>query len=163
MKYLRKFGIAAVALLALGLAAFAAQPGTTGTNKQNQAMGLRVGVLECFNRTATALAGAATINGVSTTQPSACGTVTSESLTTLAGSDYTLTLTNNLIAATDIVFASVSNGSNTGGAPKVTLVTPGAGSVVIKVRNGQSSVDTSLNGTLKINFLVIKQSASDSD
>ena len=34
-----------------------------------------------------------------------------------------------------------------------------AGSVVITVRNGQSTIDTSLNGTLKIKFFIIKQSA----
>lgn len=138
-------------------AAWAIQPGTSGTEKQWQNSGFRTGVLIQKNNTATASAGAATLNAA------ASGVVTTESLTTVAGSDYTLTLTNNMIAATDIVLASVGNGSNSGGAPNLRAVTPAAGSVAIVVRNGQTVIDTSLNGTLKIGFVVIKQSALGSD
>lgn len=151
-----------VAVAVSSVLAWAVLVGTTGTEKRFQESGVRVGVLDCLTRSATATTGAATINAT-VRSPSACGTVTTESLTTAAGSDYTLTLTNNLVASTDIVFASVQNGTNTGGAPVLRTIAPGTGSVVFIVRNGQSVVDTSLAGTLKINFFIIKQSALDSD
>lgn len=97
--------------------------------------------------TATATAGAATLNADS-------GKVTSESLTTAADTDYTLTITNSKIAATSKVVASVANGTNSQGAPVVTLVTPGAGSLVIVVRNVNAS--QALNGTLVVTFVAFK-------
>lgn len=157
MKMLRPFGFAAIALLAVATAAWAIQPGTSGTNKQFQNSGFRTGVLIQKNNTATASAGAATLNAAGS------GIVTTEAVTTLAGSDYTLTLTNNMVAAADLVYATVQNGSNTTGAPFIRTITPAAGSVVIVVRNGQGVVDTSLTGTLKIGFFVIKQSVTGSD
>jgi len=98
-------------------------------------------------KTASATAGAATL-----TSPS--GTVTSEALTTAAGADYTLTITNTEIAATDIVIPTLNNGTNTQGLPLIKSVAPAAGSVVIVVRNTHAS--QALNGTLKIGFLVVK-------
>lgn len=98
-------------------------------------------------KTASATAGAATLN-----KP--FGKITSEALTTAAGAVYTLTLTNSQIAAADQVFASLANGTNTQGAPRIETVTPGAGSVVITVRNGHAS--EALNGTLVISFGSLK-------
>jgi hypothetical protein len=98
-------------------------------------------------KTASATAGAATLNKMA-------GVITSESLTTTAGSDYTLTLTNSDIAAADQVFASVQLGTSTTGEPAVTSVTPSAGQVVILVRNIAASAV--FNGTIKISFLVVK-------
>lgn len=95
--------------------------------------------------TASAVAGAATLSKAS-------GTITSEALTTAAGSDYVLTLTNTLVSATSKVFVSVDNGTNTTEGIAVNRVTPGAGSVVIRVRNTHAA--SALNGTIKINFLV---------
>jgi hypothetical protein len=95
--------------------------------------------------TATATTGAATLSKQS-------GVVTSEALTTAAGSSYTLTLTNTLVAATSRVFASVQNGTNTQGELTVTSITPGSGSVAIVVKNSHGS--QALNGTIKISFLV---------
>lgn len=157
MKMTRLSLVGALVAAAISTAAWAIQPGTTGTNKTYQNSGFRTGVLIQKNNTATASAGAATLNAAGS------GIITSESLTTLAGSDYTLTLTNSMVAAADIVLATVQNGTNTGGAVFVRSVTPAAGSVVIVVRNGQSTVDTALLGTLKIGFLVIKQSVAGSD
>lgn len=97
--------------------------------------------------TATATAGAATLNKMA-------GVITTESLTTAAGADYTLTLTNSAIAAADMVFASVNNGTNTTVGIAVNRVTPGAGQVVILIRNTHATA--TLNGTLKISFLVVK-------
>lgn len=96
--------------------------------------------------TATATAGAATLNTQS-------GVVTSESLTTAAGATYTLTITNNQVAATDLAFASVTTSGN--GSPVVAKVTPGAGSLVIVVQNAHASA--AFSSTLKIGFLAIGQ------
>lgn len=98
-------------------------------------------------RTASATAGAATLN-------SGYGVITSESLTTAAAAVYTLTLTNAAIAATDIVLVSVGNGTNTTVGPSVAGVTPAAGSVVISIRNTHAS--SALNGTLRVAFTVVK-------
>jgi hypothetical protein len=98
-------------------------------------------------KTAAATAGAATLSRYS-------GVVTSESITTAAGSNYTLTLTNTLIAAADQVFVSVSFGTNTQGTPYVSTVTPAAGSVVIVIKNDHATL--AFNGTIKVQFLVVK-------
>lgn len=98
-------------------------------------------------KTATATTGAATLN-------KNAGVVTSEALSTAAGAAYTLTLTNSAIAAADQVFASVAYGTASAGAPVVTRVQPGAGSVVIVVQNVHASA--ALNGTIKVSFAVLK-------
>lgn len=98
--------------------------------------------------TATATAGAATLN-------SRAGKITSEALTTAQNATYTLTITNSAIAAADIVMASVANGTNTQGTPTITRVTPGAGSVVILVRNAHDSAQA-FNGTLVVSFATFK-------
>jgi hypothetical protein len=98
-------------------------------------------------KTASATAGAATLN-----QPS--GVITSESLTTAAAGTYTLTLTNSKIAATDVVHVTIGNGTNTAGIPVLSSVVPAAGSVVIKVANLHASA--ALNGTLVARFSVVK-------
>jgi hypothetical protein len=98
-------------------------------------------------KTATAVAGAATLNKAS-------GKITTEALTTAAGATYTLTLTNSQIAAADTAFVSIANGTNSAGDPAVGLVTPAAGSVTIKVVNRHASA--ALNGTLVISFASMK-------
>lgn len=100
--------------------------------------------------TASATAGAATLS-------KQAGVITSEALTTAAGAAYTLTLTNTLIAATSIVLASFQNGTNTQGTLVLGLVTPGAGSATIVVRNTHAT--EALNGTIKISFLVLNPAA----
>ena len=96
--------------------------------------------------TATATAGAATLS-------KQAGKVTSESLTTAAAASYTLTLTNTLVAATSLVFASVALGTSTAGTPQIVSVTPGAGSVVIVVKNIHGT--NAFNGTITVDFLVL--------
>ncbi len=98
-------------------------------------------------KTAAATGGAATLN-------KAAGKITSEALTTAADAVYTLTLTNSAIAAADQVFTSLANGTNTQGVPAIEKVTPGAGSVVVTVRNNHAS--EALNGTLVISFFSLK-------
>jgi hypothetical protein len=98
-------------------------------------------------KTASATAGAATLN-----QPS--GVITTETLTTAQNASYTLTLTNSKIRATDIVFVSLANGTNSQGTPVVVRVTPANGSVVVIVKNMHDAAQA-LNGTLKLSFVVV--------
>ena len=93
---------------------------------------------------ATATSGAATLHQAS-------GAVASESISTAAGADYTLTITNNLITANSVVLASVATGTNTTAGLVVHEVTASAGQVVIKVRNAHAS--SALNGTIVISFV----------
>jgi actin-like ATPase involved in cell morphogenesis len=104
------------------------------------ALGMRTG-------TATAAAGAATLNAES-------GVVTSEALTTAAAASYTLTITNSKIKAGDIVLASVAFGTSTTGEPAINRITPADGSVVIIVRNEAAAA--ALNGTIKVAFATLK-------
>lgn len=103
--------------------------------------------LDAGTKTAIATAGAATLNKMA-------GVITSEALTTAAAADYTLTLTNSDIAASDQVMVSVQLGTATTGVPTVATVTPGAGQVIIVVQNIAASA--ALNGTIKISFVVFK-------
>lgn len=98
-------------------------------------------------KTATATAGAATLN-----QPS--GKVTSEAITTAAGAVYTLTLTNSVIEAADQVYASVSLGAGTGGTAAVCQVKPAAGSCTIAVQNVHGSA--AFNAAIVISYFVVK-------
>lgn len=112
---------------------------------------LRLGAtLQIEQNTATAAAGAATLNGTA-------GKVTTEALTTAAGAAYTLTLTNSKIGANDSVFVTVDNGTNTTAGIEVGRVTPSAGQVVILVWNRHAA--DALDGTLKIGFLVVKKAS----
>lgn len=103
--------------------------------------------LDTGTKTATATAGAATLD-------KDAGVITSEALTTAGGAAYTLTLTSASIAAADQVMVSVQNGTNTQGILAVGTVTPGAGSVVIVIRNLHAS--QALNGTIKVAYAVLK-------
>lgn len=110
--------------------------------------GLNAGAqIDTGTKTAAASSGAATLAKLS-------GVITTEALTTAGLADYTLTLTNSTIAATDQVVVSIANGTNSAGDPVQGTVTPGTGSVVIVVRNAHATV--ALNGTLKIAFVVFK-------
>ena len=104
------------------------------------------GSFEIGLSTGTATSGAATVNGV------LCR-VTSEALTTAAGAEYTLTLTNNKIDANSIVFVSTHNGTSTQGTLATGEAKPASGSVVITVTNTHAS--EALNGTIVIDVLVV--------
>lgn len=97
---------------------------------------------------ATATAGAATLAATR-------GKITTEGLTTAQNAIYTLTLTNSMIAAADIVLASVASGTNTQGTPMIVDIKPAAGSVVIRVANKHATAEA-LNGTLVVSFSVEK-------
>jgi hypothetical protein len=83
------------------------------------------------------------------------GIITTESLTTAQNAIETITLTNTKIAAGDLVFVTLANGTNSAGTPILGTVTPADGSCVIKVINQHASSVT-FNGTLKIGFAVVK-------
>lgn len=96
----------------------------------------------------TSAAGAITLNAI-------IGKVTTEALTTAQNVDYTLTITNNQVTAADVVMASLAWGTNSQATPAIVRVTPGAGSIVIVIRNMHSAA-TALNGTLVVSFEVTK-------
>lgn len=97
--------------------------------------------------TATASAGAATL-------ANKCGVITSESISTAAAAEYTLTLTNTAVAATDICIASTGLGSSTTGTPGIGGVTPAAGSAVITVTNLHTSA--AFNGTITVSYMCFR-------
>ncbi len=118
---------------------------TTGTTTGLATLGSAK--VDTGTKTAAATTGAATLNKNS-------GVITSEALTTAAGTAYTLTLTNSVIAATDQIMASVGLGTATTGVPVVSSVKPGAGSATIVVQN--VDLAAALNGTITIAFVVFK-------
>jgi len=98
-------------------------------------------------KTATATAGAATLN-----QPS--GRITTEALTTAAAAVYTLTLTNSACASTDIVQATIVGGTSTNGCPVIISAVPSGSAIVFRIYNAAPSA--ALNGTLVISYAIIK-------
>lgn len=97
---------------------------------------------------ASATAGAATLSALQ-------GKVTSEALTSAQNVIYTLTITNTLVAASDIAVASVANGTNTQGTPMIGKVTPGAGTLIVEVINKHATA-VAFNGTIVVSFQVFK-------
>ncbi len=94
---------------------------------------------------ASATAGAATLNTNS-------GVITTESLTTGAGLEYTLTLTNSRARTSDQFIVTVNNGTSTAGTPGVgSAICSTNGTVIITITNLHAS--NAFNGTLKIGFI----------
>ena len=124
-------------------------PVTGDLQSEDLSLGLAELSLGTGTKTAVAVAGAAELDKTS-------GVITSEALTTAAGADYTLTLTNSAIKAGDQVFASVGLGTSTAGTPALATVTASAGQVVIVVQNIHASA--ALNGTITISFFVLSNS-----
>lgn len=79
------------------------------------------------------------------------GIITTEALTTAAGAVYALTLTNDQITEQTNLMVTVSNGTNTGGAPILWSVVVRAGAATINAKNIGA---TALNGSLQFNFLL---------
>ena len=103
--------------------------------------------LQMAKGTATATSGAATCNAY------LCR-ITSESLTTAAAAEYTLTLTNANITANSVLFVSAHLGTSTQGTLATGEAKPAAGSATITVTNTHAS--SALNGTIVIDVLVIQ-------
>lgn len=147
----KKIVIAACLMMVVGVAIGAATNNLTpGQRVANQTVdnfqvitGSATNYFSLPSGTATAISASAVLN----TQT---GIITSESLSTSAGSTYTLTVNNNQIYAGDVVLASASLGSATSGVPLVETVTPANGSVAILIKNNHST--DAFNGTIKVAF-----------
>jgi len=86
------------------------------------------------------------------------GQITTVALTNLAGVDHSFTLTNSVIAATDVVVVSVGTyGGTADGIPVVNVQATAAGSCVINLRNTGA---VALDALAVINFAVIKAVAA---
>ena len=130
----------------------------TGTNSlgqdqltQTESLQLKSGssgYIDLDSTTGTAAAGAVTVTKYA-------AQITSEALTQAQNATYTLTITDTLISATDLVMCSLTNGTNTQGTPMIVRVTPAAGSLVILVKNMHDAAQA-LNGTIIINFISFK-------
>lgn len=116
-----------------------ASPQSVATSPWQLAAGVAA---EAALNEATATAGAATLNTLG-------GVVTSEALTTAAGANYTLTLTNSNCTATSVPQVALGSKTNTVTPLQVVSVAGGAGQCVVVVRNGGS---IPLNGTILIAF-----------
>lgn len=100
------------------------------------------------------LLGCGTATGTSnaSTLANKCGIITTESATTAAAATFTETITNTVVAATDICMATVTTTGT--GTPVITRVTPAAGSLVIIVGNVHASA--AFNAVLLIAFVCFK-------
>ncbi len=100
-------------------------------------------------------AGVGTCSSNAVTISKMAGVITTESLTTAGGASQAIVLTNTLIAAGDIILLTLAGGTNT--TKDITLqavATSNTGTITIY----NNTAATALNGTLIINFLVIKTS-----
>lgn len=88
-----------------------------------------------------------------------CGTITTHTASLAAEAAAEFTVTNNLIAATDVVVACQQSGTN-GGDTDVYVSTVAAGSFKLKVANNNASGGTAETGAILINFVVIKSVAT---
>jgi hypothetical protein len=136
MKHFR-LGALVAACLALSLPAFALDLSLDGSLRGN---------CGTVASTGNGTADTATLNNK-------CGVVTTESLTAPTASEFTLTLTNSAIAAADIPLVTISNGTNTSGLVALERATVTASTLTVVVRQMSTA---SLNGTLKVNYFIIK-------
>ena len=139
-------------LLALGalLVASVAKAAIDGSETSMQRQQVSVGQLQVGMGTGTASSNAVTINNGS-------GIITTESLTTAGQATVTITLTNNRIAANDIVLANL-NGNGSAGTPVLISTAVTANTATFIIKNDHAS--TALNAALKIMFVVIKSGNS---
>lgn len=98
--------------------------------------------------------GAATMSSNAATLNQIAGKVTSEALTTAAGSAQALVLTNTLVEATDVVIATLMGGTSATGSAELKAVAT-ANTITFTLTNRHASA--AFNGTFIIGFLVIKQ------
>lgn len=111
------------------------------------------GLVFAAGGTLNADSGTVTLSSNAGTLSKMAGVITTESLTTAAGAGQDLTITNTVVAATDIILVTRNGGTSTGGTPVFNAV-PGAGSFVITVDNKHASA--AFNGTFILGFLVVK-------
>lgn len=121
----------------------------TGIDSEGKDSAIQMNRLDIVNGTVTLSSNAGTVNA-------ACGVITTESLSTAAGSAQALTITNSYCAATDMILVSINGGTWTTGTVDMKAV-PGAGSFVITLTNRHASA--AFNGTFIIAFLIVKKQA----
>jgi hypothetical protein len=80
------------------------------------------------------------------------GVITTESLTTAAGSGQALTITNTLCATTSILLVTRTGGTSAAGTPVIKAV-PGNGSFVITLDNKHAAA--AFDGTFILSFLLM--------
>src|SRR4051812_2551370 len=88
--------------------------------------------------TINADSGTVTLSSNAGTVSKMAGIITTESLTTAAGSGQDLTITNTLCATTSIILVTRSGGTSATGTPIIKAV-PGSGSFVITLDNKHAS------------------------
>lgn len=118
----------------------------SGIEKRFAGQRVQVGQLDADSGTGTCSSNAVTINKMA-------GVITTEALTTAAAGSQALTLTNNTIAAGDMVFVQWAGGTSTGGTPIIKAVAA-AGSATITLYNKHASA--AFDGTFILNFFVAK-------
>lgn len=85
------------------------------------------------------------------------GQITTNNASLAAEAAAVFTVTDSVVAATDVVVASIQSGSN-GGNTEVTVNAVSAGSFVLQVANNNASAGTAETGAIVINFVIIKGS-----
>lgn len=98
--------------------------------------------------------GTGTSSSAAVTVHDLIGRITTEALSTGEGAVATLTVTNDKVAAGDLVFVTVGLGTATEGLPVVASVKPADGSFVVLILNADAADD--FNGTLIVSFMVVK-------
>ena len=117
--------------------------GTFSAHKRSNAQFERVNLKGSTGTTST--------NAVTINAPT--GMITSEALTTAAGSAQAITLTNSYIASTDHLFVTRNGGTSTTGTLEINAVA-GSGTATITLTNRHASA--AFNGTFKLAFLVVR-------
>ena len=82
------------------------------------------------------------------------GVITSDAITTPGLAAHTVTVTNTTVAAGDLVFVCVANGTNNQASPVISTVVAGASSIVFTMRNTHAT--EAVNGTVVWSFIVFK-------
>lgn len=125
--------------------------GGLGNNQQVRASDFNPVVDYLNNRMSDNTTNTVTLSSNAGTINNEYGTITTESLTTAAGSSQALTITDSKCTANSMVMAVISGYSGTG-IPVVSKIVPAAGSFVITVHNVASAA--ALNAALTIKFIM---------
>lgn len=140
-----------IAALTLG-SAYAAEPAKTalkgsetGERSTEAAQIFNAARLKLGSGTGTCASNAVTLNR-------AAGVITTEALTSAAGTTYTCTLTSSKIQSGDVVIATVDPNGSTG-QPILLNAAVSSGSVAFIVKNIDASA--ALNAAVKIRFIVV--------
>lgn len=132
-----------------------AASGTTEVTVHDSGNALTSTVSTAANGYATGAGGAVTqitsaSTGVTLSKP--CGQITTVALTTAAAAEERFTVTNTLVAATDVI--ALSTTYNGAGTPMLSVVNVAAGAFDIVITNVHAA--NALNAVMVINFAVIK-------